>query len=104
MQIVGMESSVQQATEKRLNLWLGVCGCQAGALFALAALAWCVWGPAQAFDPPFNAVLYGCAIVIGAGVVGKVLTVLSARAMFIADASFFAWRIKRAVQQRRLTT
>jgi|SRR5215213_4034804 len=96
--------ALQQATERRLNFWRGVCGCQAGALLVLAALTWFILGPAQTFDTTLEAVLHGGALVIGAGILGKSVTVLCARAMFIAEAAFFVWRIRREAQQRRFIT
>lgn len=106
LQIENVENSFLKLTEKRLNFWLGVCGCQAGAVFVLASLAWIVFG-SGGFASTLTAVLYACAIVIGAGIAGKISAILGARAMFIADAALFSWRADRfshAAQQKRMTT
>lgn len=91
----------QQAIEKRLNFWLAVCGCQAGGLCVLAALAWYLMSGAGALDFTLNAVLYGCAIGLGAGIVGKIAVMLGARMLFVGDALLASRRMRRAAPQGR---
>lgn len=91
----------QQTIEKRLNLWLAVCGCQAGGLCVLAALAWYVMSGAGAFDFTLKALLYGCALVLGAGIVGKIAVMLGARMLFVVDALLASRSMRRAAPQGR---
>jgi hypothetical protein len=101
LRIPSVGRALQETTERRLNFLRGVCGCQAGALFVFVSLAWYVAGPAQELDLTAS-VVRGGALVVGAGILGKVLTVVIARAIFVSEATLFAWRIRRTVQQRGL--
>ena len=84
------------AVQKRLAFWRSVCGCHAGALAFLAGLAWTLLeGAAHAHGTWLDAVLRGAAIVVGAGVLGKALAVLGARAMLAAEMAFLARRARR---------
>lgn len=103
LRIPSVDRAVQQATERRLNLSRAACGCQVGALLVLVSLVWYVSGPARAFDATLEAVLYGGALAVGVGILGKAVTVLIARAIFIAEGAFFVRRIRREARQGRLT-
>ena len=92
LRIPSVQASLQQATERRLNFWLGVCGCKAGGLLFLAALAWQIGGPSRVHASRIEAVLLGAVWVIAAGIVGKMVTVLIARAIFIAEIALFLHR------------
>lgn len=96
LQIPSVGKSLQQATQRRLNFWHQVCGCHAGALFALAALAWYIYSQEHTSASTLGAVLRGVAVVIAAGVFGKAAVVIVARAVFIAEAAFFIRRAGRA--------
>lgn len=101
LQIASVEGSLQQATERRLTFWRRVCGCIAGALFALAALAWCIYSHEHASASLLGAVLRGVAVVVAAGVLGKAAALVAARAAFIAEITFFIRRIGRDAQRQR---
>lgn len=90
-----MVSPAHTALERRLDFWRQVCGCHAGALCALAALAWCIFGYDHASASTLGAVLRGVAVVIGAGVLGKAAAVIVARAAFIAETALFIRRAGR---------
>ena len=72
-------------------------------MFVVASLAWYIAYLGHAFDSTLSLVLHGAGFLIAAGIFGKVLTVVVARAMFVSDATLFVWRVRRVVQQRRLT-
>lgn len=74
-----MEPSTDTVHERRLTFWRGVCGCQVGALCAIAALAWYVFGYEDAAASTLAEVLRGAAVVIGAGMTGKAAAILVAR-------------------------
>jgi hypothetical protein len=93
LRIPSVKAPLQQATERRLNFWLRVCGCQAGALLLLAALAWQIGVLSRAHATPVKAVLLGSMLVAAAGIVGKAISLLIARAMFMAEAALFLRRI-----------
>ena len=94
-----VETAVQQATERRLNFLRGVCGCQAGALFALAALAWSIASPAPESGSTLAVVLHAAAFVVGMAILGKALAILAARAIFASQASWLARRARRLAER-----
>jgi hypothetical protein len=96
-----IETSIQGRTERRLSFWRGVCGCQAGALFVLASLVWYIASPPEGLESTLSPVLHGAAFVLGAGLAGKVLAILIARAMFATEATLFVRRAKRVLQRER---
>jgi hypothetical protein len=103
LQLPLISAAQQRTTEKRLNFWLEVCGCTAGALLVLASLAWYVVGAAPAFDGTLGAVLRRVVVVIGVGMVGKAAALLSTRLLFIADTSLFVFRLRHEAQRRCAT-
>lgn len=78
-----MEPSTDTVHERRLTFWRGVCGCQMGALCAIAALAWYVFGYEHAAASTVAEVLRGAAIVIGAGIAGKAAAIIVARTVLM---------------------
>ena len=89
-----VETGLQRTVERRLNFLRGVCGCQAGALFALGALAWSIASPPDA-GSTLGAVLRAAAFVVGMGILGKALALLGARALFASQASRLVRRAAR---------
>jgi len=71
-------------TERRIVLWRSVCGCQTGALVALAAL---VWRTRVVLHQPltFSAVLTGLGWIFGAALVGKLGGLAVARTLLVLD-------------------
>lgn len=67
------------ATEKRLDFWRSVCGCQAGALAFLAALVW--RGFIEAGAPAWTLGGFGrdLAIVLAAAIAAKLAAIAVAR-------------------------
>jgi hypothetical protein len=94
-----VEAALQQATERRLNFLRGVCGCQAGTLFALAALAWFIASPAPESGSTLAMVLHGAAFVVGMAILGKALAIVAARAIFASQASSLARRARRLAER-----
>jgi len=92
-----VERSRQLATERRLNFLRGVCGCQAGALFAVAALVWSIASPPDA-GAAFAIVLRAAAFVIGMAILGKVLALVAARALFAVQVNRLARHTRLAAQ------
>jgi L-cysteine desulfidase len=74
-----MEPSPDTVLERRLTFWREVCGCQVGALCAIAALAWYIFGYEDAAASTLAHVLRGVAVVIGAGMAGKAAAIIVAR-------------------------
>jgi len=104
LRIASVQRPLQQATERRLNFWLGVCGCRVGALLFLGELAWQIEGPSRAHASILEAVLLGGGWVVAAGILGKATAVLIARAMFMAEAALFLQSIRRGPEERGLPT
>jgi hypothetical protein len=92
LRMPSVQAPLQHATERRLNFWLGVCGCKAGGLMFLAALAWQIGDPSRAHASILEAVVLGAGSVVAAGIVSKVATVLIARALFITEIALFLRR------------
>ena len=78
-----MEPSTNTVLDRRLAFWRRVCGCQVGALCAIVALAWYVFGYEDAAASTLAAVLRGAAIVIGAGMAGKAAAIIVARTVLM---------------------
>jgi hypothetical protein len=97
-----VDSSRQQSAERRWNFWLGVCGCQAGALFLLGALVWQIGNRPGAQLPLLAAVLRAGALAVTAGIAGKAAAVLGARAIFTVEAGLFLRRVRRDSGEPRL--
>jgi hypothetical protein len=95
---------LQEATERRLNFWLGICGCQLGALVLLGTLGWQIGAAPRTHDSVLEAVLFTGGLSLAAGLLGKSMAVLFARAMFMAEAAWFLWRIRRDARERRVLT
>jgi|FEC22Drversion2_1045045.scaffolds.fasta_scaffold00387_3 hypothetical protein len=95
-----VEAELQRKSERRLNFLRGVCGCQAGALFALAALAWSIAGPPSILVPESGStpvmVLHAAAFVVGMGILGKALAIVAARAVFASLAALLVRRARSA--------
>jgi ABC-type iron transport system FetAB permease component len=95
LQFTSLDDRLQQAAERRLNFWLSVCGCQAGALFFLTALVWQIAQRSHAHAPIPEAVLLIGGTAVAAGIVGKAAAILAARAIFLAQAARFIRTIRR---------
>jgi hypothetical protein len=95
---------MSRATERRLSYWRSVCGCRAGALFLLAALVWQIVNPPHGHDSTLHAVLRGAGLGIAAGLLGKVAAILLARAIYLSEVAWRAWRSKRRARERRVLT
>jgi hypothetical protein len=92
-----MELPPKTAHERRLRFWREVCGCQVGALCAIAALAWWVFGHDHTSASTVGAVLAGAGVVIAAGVVGKLAAIAAAHAILKVE---IALMMRRAEQAR----
>jgi hypothetical protein len=64
-----------------LSFWQNVCGCQAGAICALAAIAYCLAAPPVASAALWTRVAASVGIVLGSAIAGKLLALAVARAM-----------------------
>ena len=91
-----MELPADTAHERRLQFWRHVCGCQVGALCAIAALVWYAVGYDHASASTLEVVLKGAGVVIAAGVLGKVAALIVARAILGVEIALFARRADRA--------
>jgi L-cysteine desulfidase len=78
-----MEPSTDTVLERRLTFWRRVCGCQVGALCAIAALAWYIFLYEDAAASTLVEVLRGVAVVIGAGIAGKAAAIIVARTVLM---------------------
>ena len=70
-------------TERRLTFWRDVCGCQVGAVCAIAALVWYIFGYEDRAASTLAHVLRGVAFVIGAGIAGKAAAIIVARTVLM---------------------
>ena len=93
-----VETMRQRTAERRLNFLRGVCGCQAGALFAVLALAWSIADPPDA-GSTLAAVLRAVVFVVGMALLGKGLALVAARALFAAQASRLVRHARRLAVQ-----
>jgi hypothetical protein len=73
-------NTVATEPQTRLDFWRNVCGCNVGALVALATLAWYI-SQDHGDVSTLGAVLRGAAIVVAAGLLGKLVTIALARAV-----------------------
>lgn len=90
-----LEADLQAATERRLNFWRTVCGCQAGALLLLATLG--VRLPAMLRAPEWTlatlAIEGGIAVL--AALAGKVSAIIGARLLLAVDVALLQRRARQ---------
>jgi hypothetical protein len=89
LQLPSVHASLQHPVERRLNFWLGICGCKSGGLLLLAALVWQIGINSRVHAWTFKEVLLAVGWILTAGVTGKVVALLIARAVFIAEITLF---------------
>lgn len=89
LQMPSVQGAPQDAAERRLNFWLGVCGCKPGGLLLLVALIWRIAGHSRTEAWTLEGVLVAAGWVVAAGVVGKLAALLIARVMVLATTASF---------------
>ena len=95
LQLPLVQASLQHDVERRLNFWLGICGCKSGGLLMLAALVWQIGINSRVHAWTLKEVLLAAGWILTAGVTGKVVALLTARAVFIAEIALFLHRSSR---------
>lgn len=93
LRIPSPHAAMQQATERRLNFWLGVCGCKVGGVLFLAAVMWQLYAQRQDDAPALMAILHASWQVLAAAIAGKMAAILLARAAFMVDIALFQHRV-----------
>ena len=80
-----MDERAQHRWERRLTFWLHACGCLPGGLLAVVAM---VWRAFMVLDTPPRTIASAAvhlAWILGAGLVGKVVGLLTARVLLAVD-------------------
>lgn len=95
LQLSYIDSRLQATTERRINFWRQVCGCQIGALLLLAMLVWRI--PTMLRTPYWNwtALATEAGVVLLAAVGGKVLAIMGARLLLAIEIAVFLRRTRR---------
>ena len=81
----GVEANDRCRVERRLNLWANACGCQAGSLFALAAIVWQAAGDWSLASLSPGSVLNAVGWIFGAALLGKLAGFAAARLLFVLE-------------------
>jgi hypothetical protein len=75
----------RQALQRRLDFWLGVCGCQLAALLALSTFAWQMWTAHSQGDLGMQTVGQAMLISVAAALMAKLGALLLSRVLFALE-------------------
>jgi hypothetical protein len=92
-----IERIARRRIERRLDFWGRVCGCIPGTLAVLAAIVWCVLAAPPDWQPAM--LLTDAAIVLAAGVAGKLASLTLARLALATEVALL-WRRARRREGR----
>jgi len=73
------------ATARRMSFWLRICGCQPGAVLALAILAWQGWSVYAHGGDRLWGLAGALGAALGAAFVAKLLSLLLSRGLFVLE-------------------